>query len=89
MKKKVFVHRSRRIAKWGALLRWQCSADNVEQCPDLFKALTGSRRVSYTVFISNIFWGFLFLNQINTARGLDVKMTMRDESDEEIEWTNE
>ncbi len=26
-----------------------------------------------------IFWVFCFLNQINTARGLNVRMTMRDE----------
>jgi ribosomal protein L5 len=30
-----------------------------------------------------IFFGFFIFDQINTARGLDVEMTMRDESDEE------
>jgi hypothetical protein len=42
--------------------------------------------VNYTVFISNFlflfFYFFIFINQINTARGLHVKMTMKDESDE-------
>ncbi len=31
----------------------------------------------------DFFFGFFIFDQINTARGLDVEMTMRDESDEE------
>ncbi len=82
---RIFVRRSRRIRE-GALLRWQRNADRTEQCPDLCVALTGSRRVRVKVIILVIvfFWVFCFFDQINTARGLIVRVRMWD--DEEWGW---
>ncbi len=69
----------------GVLFRWQCNADRTEQCPELCVALTGNRRVRVKVIILVIiycfFWVFCFLDQINTARGLNVRIAMRDDGE--------
>ncbi len=87
---KVFVHRSRRIQ--SKVLYY---ADNVvltmrSSAQIYLKRWQGAEEYALQSSLLLLFFVFfIFLNQINTARGLDVEMTVRDESDEENERTNE